>query len=290
MISDEQLKAYCAEGLIPGPAENETEYLQRVDYCLSLKKSFKERLGNGMATDPAGEDLSFWEEAWKKTEELYGIHPTWIPLFFSNSQLPFWQGGCAWIFQQDDKSPVSAFLQLRRAFRTAPLYLGLYHRDELLAHEMCHVGRMCFQEPQFEEVLAYRSSPSHFRRWLGPLVQAPWESSLFVLLLFFILVLDFFVLWMQPELFFHIAWLKLLPFALLIYGIFRVYKRQQTLQTTLAHLQELIPDFAKSQALLYRLTDQEIHAFAKLTPQEITRYAHAQPSLLWRSNILVFSL
>ena len=90
------------------------------------------------------------DEASFKTKELYGIQPTWTPLFFNNYQLAPWHGGCAWIFQLTENAPTAALLQLRAPFRHQPTYLNLYRRDELIAHELSHVGRMMYQEPQFE--------------------------------------------------------------------------------------------------------------------------------------------
>jgi hypothetical protein len=44
-----------------------------------------------------------------------------------------------------------------------------YAPDEILLHELAHVGRVAFEESQFEEILAYRLSPSTFRQSAGPL-------------------------------------------------------------------------------------------------------------------------
>ena len=52
---------------------------------------------------------------------------------------------------------------------------------------------MKFEEPQFEELLAYRNSPAAWRRWLGPIVEAPWESLLFMLSLLLLLALDLYL-------------------------------------------------------------------------------------------------
>ena len=114
---------------------------------------------------------------------IYGFAPHWVPLFFSNYQLAPWHGGCAWIFQLNDNTPYAAFLQLRSAFRTQKRYLGMYERTELIAHEMAHIGRMMFEEPEFEEIIAFQSSTNRFRRFFGPLFRSSKESMLFVIVL-----------------------------------------------------------------------------------------------------------
>src|SRR5262245_52150906 len=103
--------------------------------------------------------------------ELFDCAPDWIPLFFSNYRLPFWQGGCTWILQRTECDPPFALLQLNKAYKDHDVYLKFYRRDELVTHECAHVGRMAFDEPAFEEIIAYRTSPSPFRRWLGPIIQ-----------------------------------------------------------------------------------------------------------------------
>ena len=95
-------------------------------------------------------------------------------MIFSNERLAPWHGGCAWIFQFAEGLPTAALIQLRQVFSRQPTFLGIYHRDELLTHELVHVGRMKFEEPRFEELFAYETSTSAFRRWFGPLIQASW--------------------------------------------------------------------------------------------------------------------
>ena len=79
-------------------------------------------------------------------------------------RLPFWIGGMTYL---DREVPV----------------IRLKHPSaEILAHEEVHILRAAFTEPQFEELLAYQTSSSPLRRFLGPLFQAPWESYAFLLL------------------------------------------------------------------------------------------------------------
>jgi hypothetical protein len=56
---------------------------------------------------------------------------------------------------------------------------------DILHHESIHAAREAFNEPQFEEVLAYSISSSPWKRFLGPLFQRMWEFPLCLASLFF---------------------------------------------------------------------------------------------------------
>lgn len=161
--------------------------------------SLSSKLGEQIPFQPEeGTNLSFFADAKKETKERFGITPDWVPIFFSNYQLYPWHGGSAWIFQLNDETPPSALLQLRKKLYTSPTLLGLYHRDELIAHELSHVGRMAFEEPAFEEVLAYTTARTSFRRYFGPIFQSAVESFLFMIVCVAILLLDTYLLFFPP--------------------------------------------------------------------------------------------
>lgn len=285
-FTDEQLLDFNRQGLIPGPEESEADFLKRCHYCLQLKANMGSQLSQEipfLQTDPLSEEIL--KEAFPKTKQFYAIEPSWIPLFFSNYKLSPWHGGCAWIFQQHEDSPTGAFFQLRQEFRNSKKYLTIYRRDELIAHELVHVGRMMFQEPKFEEILAYRSSGSTFRRFLGPLVGAAWESALFVFVLFFIFILDLSIVFMgRPEYYQAVLWLKLLPLALILGAFIRLTIRQRQFKACLKRLQEAVGDDQKGNAIAFRLQDKEIIAMGKWSKEQILDYAKlgCKKSLRWK--------
>lgn len=291
-ISDEELFNWNRRGLIPGPRESEEEFIKRGHYCLSLKESL---------THEMQEALPFFKEepvsdhvmtgAMNTTLELYDIQPLWIPLFFSDYKLLPWHGGCAWIFQHKEDSPTAAFFQLRQAFRNSKTYFGIYSRDELIAHEFSHVGRMLFQEPKFEEILAYRSSHSPFRRRWGALVEAPWESMLFVLVLLIIVCLDVFVLMTgYTQYYSTMMWMKLIPLGMLLYAVARLSRRQNRLAKCLSKLTRWLGNEHKANAVLYRLQDEEIQLFSKMKREEMLHYIEENKtkSLRWRLLALAY--
>lgn len=258
------------EGILPGPGETEEEYRLRAAYCLSLRTIFKEQV------DVPFQDAMIQPvpvEGLDTIDALYGIRPEWIPLFYSNYRLPFWQGGCAWIFQQSETAPTSAFFQLRQHFRKEETYLNLYSREEVVAHELSHVGRMKYEEPRYEELLAYRTSTSPFRRYFGPLFTTAAQSGIFALSLLLLLMADLITLFYQPELYPAVQWLKLFPLAWLGWLIGDLVQRQRRFNACLQKLPEQV---------LYRLTDHEIDSFAKMDLSEIQAYGEKQTCLRWK--------
>lgn len=265
-LSDTDLLQYDKQGLIPGPNDTEETFLERVNYCLKLKEE---------PSLPLQEEMS---HATHLNVPLFHINPTWVPLFFTNYRLAPWHGACAWIFQKEPHSPLGALLQLRKKWKDRAHSL-FYSRQELMEHELTHVGRMAFQEPRYEEFFAYHLSPSGWRRRWGPLIQSPHESLLFIIICFFLLLLDFIALFHGSlSLYTSLMPLKLLPATLLIYAISRLALRHYRLSQAYHHLQQ---HTTEPWAVLYRMTDQEIDDTAKGKP--LPPPSH---SLRWRSIYL----
>lgn len=143
-------------GIIRGPCETEKEFLSRA-----------EQLSSCVFSHPALEI----------TQKLFSFSPDWVEVCFTNQGLLPWQGGCTLIEGHFIK------IQLRKAFLYKKKIYGIYSRDELIAHEFVHAARMAFEEPLFEEILAYRTSTTRFRRYWGPLFRSSFESFVFVLCL-----------------------------------------------------------------------------------------------------------
>jgi hypothetical protein len=281
LFTHQQLLNLNAEGLIPGPDENEEDFAARSQYCLNLKTHLVDEMKDKIPF-VAEEDKTqaLLKEVFPKTKILYDIAPSWIPLFFSNYKLSPWHGGCAWIFQQKEDTPLGAFFQLRQAFRNSSVWLGIYKREELIAHEVAHVGRMKFEEPIFEEFLAYRSSSSGFRRYFGPIIAAPWESLLFVFILLIIFIVDisFLTMGYYPS---TLSWLKMVPLLLILFAISRLVVRQNQLKACLRQIEKVVETQERANAMVYRLQDKEIILFGSLNKDQIRQYAERQTSLRW---------
>ncbi len=286
-ISEEELLKLNQIGLIPGPNEQMDEFIKRTEYSLHLKENLPEELKIHLIDSNfshEGKEFEVIHESANNLKKIYDCYPTWTPLFFSNYKLPFWQGGCAWIFQMNENSPTSSLIQLRQTFRDTPNYLGIYNRTELLTHELAHVGRTMFQEPKFEEILAYNTSKSQFRRWFGPLVQSSAESAMFMLLIFMLVVFDVFLIALnRPDAYQVALWLKLFPVFIIAAGLLRLWKRQQTYKLCVRNLTDCV-GLDNAEAVAYRLQDHEIALFSTLSAEAIRNYACEQikEELRWK--------
>lgn len=281
---EDQWREWNSQGFIPGPEETEAEFAKRVAYCLNLKEHLSQQTGAALPFETGEEGPpAILEEAIPAAQELYGIAPRWVPLFFSNHQLTFWHGGCAWIFQMDEKTPTAAFLQLRAQFRQSHSYLKIYHRNELIAHELAHVGRMLYQEPQFEEMLAYQSSASSWRRWLGPIVTSSKETLWFIILLGVVIMADFALLSIGPRMAPFSWWIKLAPFLLIVLAFGRLIMRHRCFNRCLHYLEMLYPPKI-ARHFIYRLRDSEIKKFSQSSPSQIQEFIESSSlsSFRWR--------
>lgn len=155
-MNDEELLRFFRRGLIPGPAESEESFLARV--INSPQLSYTE-----------------WQDVSVKTFSLFGCAIDWMPITYSNRRLAWWEGAATWISD-------TPFIQLRSGLQKGK-YLG-YERTEILAHEAIHAARIKFDEPQFEEMLAYSVSKENWKRFLGPLFSRSWEPFLLLLAIF----------------------------------------------------------------------------------------------------------
>ncbi len=176
-----EIKKLFKDGFIPGPGETLEQFEARVSYNQNLSKELE------IESSPLLEEIA------PTTEQLFGFSLKNRPVLFSNEKMGLFHGGCAWIFQKDEKSPLAAFFQLRRSLKSNKSLFGLYSREEILTHEALHIARMAFEEPKYEEILAYQTSNSGFRRIFGPLFRKPFETILLLLLLFLSLVVSLFL-------------------------------------------------------------------------------------------------
>jgi len=279
-----QWQKWNSQGFIPGPQETETAYQERMTFCLHLEENLKKSVETQLpfeANDSRTKEIL--EEAFPLTQHLYGIQPEWTPLFFGNHQLAPWHGGCAWIFQLNEQTPTAAFLQLRANFRHSSSFLRIYHRRELIAHELAHVGRMLYQEPQFEEFFAYQSSPSRWRRRFGPIVQSSKESLLFILLLGLVIMSDLALYSIGPQATSFVWGVKFLPIGLIGLALGRLTYRHYLLKCCLQNLISFLPA-VQAKHLLYRLRDCEIKQFSKFSGEKIKEFIEqaSSQSFRWR--------
>jgi hypothetical protein len=224
-MTDEELIALDKMGFIPGPGESEESFLMRVG---KTQKKFAE--GSWIPD-------AHWAWVREYLGQLFDVKPLYICAFYSNHRLAPWQGGAAWI----DGKALSA-IQLRENLRKGS-YLGIYRREEILAHEAVHAARSGFNENRCEEFFAYMTSEKKWRRILGPIVQSPWEVWPFLLgaLLGAVWPIGYLVAG---------VWAGL--------GFFRLIKQHLRLRRASLNLLKEVGKAEIARAVLFRLTDREI--------------------------------
>lgn len=107
---------------------------------------------------------------------LFGIKVDFVCAIYKDKKIPFWQGAATWI----DPEKRVCYIQLKTGFKKGN-YLFLYNREEILAHELVHATRISLGSKKYEELFAYLTSSSSFRRYFGPIFRLSYESTLFML-------------------------------------------------------------------------------------------------------------
>jgi hypothetical protein len=246
-LSDKELVDLGARGILPGPHETDRDFLHRI----------KEK----------GADIPLPAAI----EKLFSISPDWVKISHSNKGLLPWQGG----FAQMDEESVS--IQIRKG---KGKIWGIYSRDEIVSHELVHAARMAFEEPIFEEILAYQTSDSKFRRFYGPIFRTSNESLFFLTSLLALGIVN---------LFYMIPWVMLLwGGTLLSYFLVRLHANQKKFRQAHEKIRKLVGSEKKALSFLLSLTDEEIFSFSRLTHLQMESYVHQQSSLRWRQLRLRF--
>lgn len=269
MLSKDLLANYRKQGFIIGPNESEENFLQRVHICKdSLPERFfpisSPKLFNKNQILTLLTHNSLYQH--KKYAILLATF-SWMPIFVSNYKLPFWIGGVVWICSEDNVAvPI---LQLRRPFKKRSR-INLYSPVEICMHEALHAMRTSFEEPKFEEFLAYSTSPNTLHKRLGPLFQTSFESTIFLICLLLGSFGSFF------------SFLATLPFFIyLSFLILRLCFRHKAMFNCIKNIENLFPHIDAFSVTIH-LTDKEIWQFSKMSLEELSLYIRSQSCLRWR--------
>ncbi|NGX27519.1 MAG: hypothetical protein K940chlam6_01457 [Chlamydiae bacterium] len=263
------IQQHNERGWIPGPEEEKKAFESRIK-ALDHFFSYPPEDIDNFLTDRD------WTHAQEITKHLYDFSPDWVVAHYSNQKLSFFQGAATWISESNDlRIPL---IQLRKKFETGKL-LGLYLRDEVLAHEAAHAARMQFDEPLFEEIFAYKTSPRFWRRLFGPLFQHSWEAYTFIFLLLFPIGVEIALLF-DVELG-AFALLRFTPLIFFAYLFARLVVLRITLALALKRLKNFLKNPQKKWAVAFRLKDREIFQFALQTEKKLADYLNGQKSLRW---------
>lgn len=229
MNKNNYLQLCYEDGFVPGPNESFEAFETRVEKAKKLLANPEE----------------FLQKLKIPYETIHPITPYFLAIT-TKKGLPPWYGAMTLIY--DD----IAILELpKRKWK-------FLKQEEIIAHEKVHFFRSQFFEPRFEEIIAYRTSSSSWRRYLSPIFQYPWESTICIILFFALAISPIFP---HPEIVFF------LNGGFLSFLLIRLIRNQWIFRKALKNL--------KNKTIIRLLTDKEIIATSKghLVPDSSSRWA-----------------
>ena len=241
-----------SRGLINAPEESDESFMQR---CHEAKVFDKLE----------GVDL---------VGKLFDIKPDWVEVVYSDHKLSFFEGGCTWV------EGGKASLQLRSSLKDRKKYFG-YLKEEIVAHELVHFVRSSFNEPRFEEILAYKTSSFWFRRFFGPIFRSAKESVAFLMIVCCSAVTSFFE---------HMYVWSWLASVLLVTFIFaRLFYSQYIFGKCRANISNVVGE-KRALSVMLRLTDREIARFSRMKKEDIVAYADKMSKirLRWKQIMMAY--
>jgi hypothetical protein len=273
------LKTLCdldQRGLIIGQDETSETYVARLKVFQSNLHKMETELKDNNIFEV--EDLKFPREekiapekfnsAGKITQDLYDFKIDWVPGFYITPDFGMLFGGCAYSFDPDF---FSLFI-IRNSFKKKEKWL-FYERDELMSHELCHVARFALKAHTYEEMFAYQTSTSGFRKKFGCMMRAAWETYIFMALLLGMLVTQISLITFQNEWLSKqsiisnpVHWFYAALFSLVSFLVFRQKGQNKRVANTLERFKNIT---GKPRALAFRLSDSEMDEFTSL--KEITK-------------------
>jgi hypothetical protein len=275
-LQDDELLALNARGFIPGPDEDEYQFLSRVHSCLK--------------DDQASTMEPSLIEALNHVQHLFDVKPDWLHVLYKNQGLAPWEGAATWIFPSEN-GELRAEIQMKKTFKSRNSYLGIYRKEELLAHEMTHAVRMAFDSSRYEELIAYKTSGYKLRRWLGPMLENRTEAYLLISALLICLVAPYLAM-IFPSILLDTSWevgfflFFFLPVLLLLAANWRTAKRQKVWKRCVENVAKAVGCINKARYIAFRLTDEELSCFSKAKTEEILAYAERKKSKLFRWKVI----
>ncbi len=270
-------------GFFPAPGESAEAFLDNVRRLRDSYGVIADSLADGQNLDSVvgfhiGEGMPIpaevLAEAEEETRRLFDFDIDWVPAYFLSKGLGAIWGGCTVITDSD-----LALFFIRKDFREKKKWF-IYDRQELLAHELSHVARSRFNDPEFEEHFAYMTAKSSLRKFMGNCFRTEWDALIFILPVFLLLgvqILNFMQIIHLPEWIFWIV-------ALCGPG-FLIARNMLTRWTYTKAEENLRMAGAKNpRAVLFRCTQEEIRETAKSDPAEIAGqfYKKAETELRFR--------
>lgn len=273
-------------GFIPGKDESREDFHRRVHSCLAWSQSLDQQdlilpeykvtlqQASRIPRDQLYADAAI-------IRNLYGACPSWVPAFLDDRQLPLLTAGMAVQYLEPQSQQVMTWFQLKPVFRQRSKWL-IYSRQEIISHEMCHVGRFPLQSHRYEESLAYKTSTSPFRRKIGGALLSSLDSKILLFSLFSWVMVDLFSLFN-----FHVPlaisiFLRLFFPLVISLGLWRNFRIQRELNLAETKLKEIFGDSAPS--VLFCLDDDQIGQCWTLSTPDLAKVM--DPTHSWQFQFI----
>lgn len=286
------------QGFIFAPQETIEAYLQRVQQLGQNYKEIndslqKEHIFSVYDKDRGGESkplITFenedlipnfqYQEASIITDKKYAFTIDWIVGFYQNSGILF--GGGTYFFPEQQ---LSIFV-INNAFKTKKKWF-IYSRNELLAHELCHVARCGFDELIYEEHFAYQTSLKNpFRRNWGGIVYSTKDTLFCICAIFAMVFIQAVKVFNYPNFSKYIG-IEYVPLLFIVWLIIR----HMTARNTLKKARQILKSnyCLNADAVLFRMSDNEIKTLAKLKEKEHAAFFDKFAKIVscnWRFQIM----
>lgn len=257
------LKALNTRGILCGPFES-CKDLQRRAGVLELIKKNPQLLNSAKSFD----SVSFHEPM--RYREL-DLEISWLPCCFSTKKLSPWEPAAIWLMECEQI--ILPLLQMKPDIKRL--------KKDITKHEMVHAARSAFDEPVYEEFLAYATFPSRWRKGLGPLFRSSKESMVFVLLSALPLLEVFLPLQIG------LLFIPILSFMMILF--MRLSLHTRIFKRMLRTIKQIFEVEAPLQVAL-RLSDQEIRLFGVCSLEEVTQYIFEQHCTRWHQILSSYKL
>ena len=136
-----------------------------------------------------------------------------------------------------------------------------------------HAVRCCYDKSKYEEMFAYMTANSFFRKFLGPIIESSKEVLIFLILIFSTIFCQSLYTFFDNKFFYYyFCFFSFLSFSTISFGLFRLFFKRIKLFKSYKKIKKLGFDKKKAMAILFRLTDGEISNFSKIKKEQILKY------------------
>lgn len=267
-----------SHGLLMGPDESLDRYVARMralrqntqDLLTGTEEGAKSELLELGLADCIVIPKDVFETAGSRTRRLYDFAIDWAPGFYTNSKMGFLFAGCA-LYSRAEFLVVCV---IRKAFLNRKKWL-IYDRDELLAHELCHVAHIGFETENYEELFAYQTSTNWFRKLFGGMLRTTKETYILLGAVVTMLLAQTWNVTTRSPLEWNLAPMPQIIAGLLCVVVFILIRYLQTFyrfRRALGHLRRVVTNPDRALAILFRCSESEIRTAATTHDPERLRH------------------